>query len=180
MKNLKTVTQVFAGGKWLPAGSPLPSDLPNFDYEKHAAKGMIEDTEGEEIINPRPESAPDPVTTLDNHATAALQTALDAAQQWEAKATAAQTQATQLREQVQAAQGKAADPADVTALKEYRDVVGVLLPHGFPSRSTLFENGYYTADMVQGATDQELIDLSGIAQTSLEAIRKVVPPVPQE
>lgn len=52
MKNLKTVTQVFAGGKWLPAGSPLPGDLPNFDYEKHAAKGLIEDAGGDEIRNP--------------------------------------------------------------------------------------------------------------------------------
>ncbi|GGO22164.1 hypothetical protein [Deinococcus humi] len=52
MKNLKTVTPVFAGGKWLPAGSPLPGDLSNFDYEKHAARGLIEDTEGAEIRNP--------------------------------------------------------------------------------------------------------------------------------
>lgn len=61
-----TVTQVFAGGKWLPAGSSLPGDLPNFDYEKHAAKGLIEDTEGDEIRNPSAQvEAPESVADID-------------------------------------------------------------------------------------------------------------------
>ncbi|UQN04857.1 hypothetical protein [Deinococcus sp. QL22] len=52
MKNLQTPTGLFAGGKWLPPGSPVPGDLPGFDYEKHARKGMLEDTQGAEIVNP--------------------------------------------------------------------------------------------------------------------------------
>lgn len=52
MKHLQAVTAVYAGGRWLRPGDPLPGDLPDFDYEKAARKGHIEDTEGGEIENP--------------------------------------------------------------------------------------------------------------------------------
>lgn len=166
MKNLQTLTAVYVAGKWLPPGSPLSSDLSGFDYEKHARKGMIEDTGGAEIINPVWETLPSP--REEGKTDLELQKAQDEVERLTADIA-------RLQGELETAQAAAASPHDLTALAEYRDVVGEMLPASFPGRKVLFENGYYTLDVVRGAPDEALTDLDGIAEGLLAKIREVAP-----
>jgi hypothetical protein len=59
MQNLITPTGLRIAGRWLQPGDAVPGDVVGFDYEKAARKGMIEDTEGDEIENlPLPGQVP--------------------------------------------------------------------------------------------------------------------------
>lgn len=51
MQNLITPTGLHIAGQWLQPGDRVPGDVVGFDYEKAARKGLIEDTEGDEIEN---------------------------------------------------------------------------------------------------------------------------------
>lgn len=51
MQNLMTPTGLHIAGQWLQPGDRVPGDVVGFDYEKAARKGLIEDTEGDEIEN---------------------------------------------------------------------------------------------------------------------------------
>lgn len=179
MNNLQTPTGLFADGKWLPPGSPVPSDLKNFDYEKHARKGMLEDTEGADIVNPAP-SVSEPVlatleTTGPDPELQSTKAALTGAQ---AEVERLKGEQTRLQTELATAQAAAAKPEDVALLADYREAVGELLPKGIAARKILFDNGYYTLDVVQAAPDQDLLDLDGIAQTLLDKIREVAPYIP--
>ncbi|UQN06294.1 hypothetical protein [Deinococcus sp. QL22] len=179
MKNLLTPTGLFANGRWLRPGSSVPGDLKGFDYEKHARKGMLEDTEGAEIVNPAPEvlefqpaqeaaqlkAQPDPELQQTKAALTGAQTEVERLK----------TEQTRLQTELATAQAAAAKPEDVALLADYREAVGKLLPKGFPARKILFNNGYYTLDVVQAAPDQDLLDLDGIAETLLGEIRKLAP-----
>jgi hypothetical protein len=71
-----------------------------------------------------------------------------------------------------------AKPEDVAALADYREIVGELLPKGFPERALLLDNGYYTVSVVQGTDDETLKAIDGIAEGKLAAIRKAAPYTP--
>ena len=190
MQNLITKTGLRIAGRFVLPGQPVPGDVPGFDYEKAARKGMIEDTEGAEIRNIVPETAEPAPTTEGGDSD--LQAAL-AEQRKEAERLSAllnetgakvtnltkerddlQVQATKLQGELDAAK------ADASALGEYREVVGELLPSDYPSRKILLDNGYFTVGTVAAATDDELNALDGIADKTLAAIRKVTPHAPAE
>ncbi|GHG35808.1 hypothetical protein GCM10017784_32330 [Deinococcus indicus] len=183
MKNLITPTGLYIGGQWLQPGDVVPGNVADFDYEKAARKGMLNDTEGAGIRNVQPGEQTVPAT--------ALATAPDQGEQtYTAEAfgrvqrdrdelhrslTTAQQKLRETEGQLAQARAAAADPADVAALTEYREVVGELLPATFPSRKVLFDNGYYTLDSVRYADDETLKDLSGIGGSRLAEIRKLAP-----
>ncbi|GGB64490.1 hypothetical protein [Deinococcus soli (ex Cha et al. 2016)] len=180
MKNLRTPTGLHIGSRWIPAGETVPGDVASFNYEKAARKGLIEDTEGAEIRNVQPTGqapaqaaeAPAAGRTFTEEEFGRVQRDRDELHQSLATAQQklkdAETQLTQARQ-------SAADPADVAALAEYRDVVGELLPASFPSRKVLLDNGYYTLDSVRYADDDALKAIDGIGDGRLAEIRKVAP-----
>lgn len=185
MKNLITPTGLYIGGQWLQPGDVVPGNVADFDYEKAARKGMLKDTEGAEIRNVQPGEQTAPATTP------ATALAPDQGEQtYTAEAfgrvqrdrdelhqslTTAQQKLRETEAHLVQARAGAADPADVAALTEYREVVGELLPATFPSRKVLFDNGYYILDSVRYADDETLKDLSGIGDTRLAEIRKLAP-----
>ncbi|MBZ9713756.1 hypothetical protein [Deinococcus multiflagellatus] len=184
MNNLITPTGLRIAGQWLKPGDAVPGDVPGFDYEKAARKGLLKDTEGGEIRNLSAEQpVPEPVAQAVHKALTGertytyeefsrVQQDRDALQR---QLDAEQRTTTRLRGELTDAQAKAADPADAAALAEYRDVVGDLLSSTFPARKVLFENGYYTADSVRYADDEALLAVRGIADATLAEIRKLAP-----
>lgn len=187
MKNLITPTGLHLGNRWIPAGETVPGDVASFNYEKAARKGLIKDTEGGEIRNIQPTGS---VPAQDAQAPAAPEQARPAARMFTEEEigrvqrdrddlhqslTTAQQKLREMDAQLTQARAAAADPADLAALTEYREVVGELLPATFPSRKVLLENGYYTVDSVRYADDDTLNDLSGIGGTRLAEIRKAAP-----
>lgn len=58
MKNLTTSTGLRIAGRFIPPGGAVPGDVPGFDYEKAARKGMIEDQDGGDIVNPATTTGP--------------------------------------------------------------------------------------------------------------------------
>lgn len=56
------------------------------------------------------------------------------------------------------------------------------LPDGFPGKASLEKNGYQSVSDVSEATDEELLELDGIAEGTLAKIRDVAPyqPSPDE
>lgn len=183
MKNLITPTGLYIGGQWLQPGDVVPGNVADFDYEKAARKGMLKDTEGAEIRNVQPG---EPVSPANAPATASAQgkqtyTAEEFGRvqrdrdELHQSLTTAQQKLRETEAQLVQARAGAADPADVAALTEYREVVGELLPATFPSRKVLFDNGYYTLDSVRYADDETLKDLSGIGDSRLAEIRKLAP-----
>lgn len=181
MKNLITPTGLYIGGQWLQSGDVVPGNVVDFDYEKAARKGMLKDTEGAEIRNVQPGEQTAPATAPATAQGEQTYTAeefgrvqRDRDELHQSLTTAQQKQRETEAQLVQARAG-AADPADVAALTEYREVVGELLPATFPSRKVLFDNGYYTLDSVRYADDETLKDLSGIGGSRLAEIRKLAP-----
>lgn len=191
MTNLKAKTDVRIGSTWYKAGDDIPADHRTFDYEKAARKGLIEAEDGHEITNPEPEAAT-PTDTEPSAETTRLQGELDSiralfpkvkstdellaqVKELQSGRKADRDEATRLQGELTKAQASAANPEDAAALAEYREVVGDLLPHDFPSRKILLENGYYTLDTVTGAADEDLTNIDGIADGKLADIRKVAP-----
>lgn len=179
MKNLITPTGLYIGGQWLQPGDVVPGNVADFDYEKAARKGLLNDTEGAEIRNVQPGEPTAPATasaqgeqTYTAEAFGRVQRDRDELHQ---SLTTAQQKLRETEAQLAQARAAAADPADVAALAEYREVVGELLPVTFPSRKVLFDNGYYTFDSVRYADDETLKDLSGIGGSRLAEIRKLAP-----
>lgn len=48
------------------------------------------------------------------------------------------------------------------------------LPDGFPARAALIKAGFDTVDKVKAASDQELIDVKGVGESTVEHIRDAV------
>ncbi|GGS37890.1 hypothetical protein [Deinococcus knuensis] len=177
MKNLITPTGLYIGGQWLQPGDVVPGNVADFDYEKAARKGLLNDTEGAEIRNIQPGEQAAPATAQGEQTYTAeefgrVQRDRD---ELHRSLTTAQQKLSETEAQLTQARASAADPADVAALTEYREVVGELLPATFPSRKVLFDNGYYTLDSVRYADDETLKDLSGIGGSRLAEIRKLAP-----
>lgn len=69
--------------------------------------------------------------------------------------------------------------ADLEALKEAGVIEGDVpgdegpagYPEDFPAAETLAEAGYASAEEVQGTSDEELLDVNGIGEATLEEIR---------
>lgn len=176
MKNLITPTGLYIGGQWLQPGDVVPGDVADFDYEKAARKGMLKDAEGAEIRNAQASAAaeliPPTGRTFTEEEFGRVQRDRDSLNQ---SLNTAQQKLRELETQLTQARAAAADPADVAALTEYRDVVGELLPASFPSRKVLLDNGYYTLDSVRYADNDALKDLDGIGDVRLAEIRKSAP-----
>lgn len=207
MKNLTTPTGLRIAGRFIPPGGAVPGDVPDFDYEKAARKGMIEDEDGDDIVNPATTTDPaaDANASADSQDSAQLEEILRANQSLKqdldtqrqevqrlsklvndngAQVTDLtkvrddlQAQVTELQGELEAAQASAAKPEDAQALAEYREVVGELLPSDFPARKALFEGGYYTVKAVSAASDDDLNALDGIADKTLVKIREKAPAV---
>lgn len=185
MKNLITPTGLYIGGQWLQPGDVVPGNVADFDYEKAARKGMLKDTEGAEIHNVQPgeqaapatapATAPAPAQGEQTYTAEAFGRVQRDRDELHQSLTTAQQKLRETEAQLTQSRAAAADPADVAALTEYREVVGELLPTTFPSRKVLFDNGYYTLDSVRYADDETLKDLSGIGDTRLAEIRKLAP-----
>lgn len=197
MKHLIALADVRLGSTWYKKGDALPGNVVGFNYEKAARKGLIEDEDGDDIVNPtttEPEASADAA-----EARGALETVqLALAEQRKeaerlsgllnetgAKATNLAKERDDLKAQVgklqadlKTAQASAADPADMAALAEYREVVGELLPGDFPARKVLLEGGYYTVAAVSAASDDDLSALDGIADRTLVKIREKAPAAP--
>jgi hypothetical protein len=54
------------------------------------------------------------------------------------------------------------------------------LPENFPSKDLLEKEGYETVEEVSEATDEELIEIKGIAEGTLAKIREVAPYTPSD
>lgn len=187
--NLIAKKPVHINGGWVQAGHPVEYGVAGFNYEAAARRGLIESVDGDEIENPKAQTAPaestpvtDALAGLKEQHEAALKAEREKAANWQhraneeaSKVTSLTRQVQQLTQQVQDAQANAAKPEDQAALAEYREVVGTLLAHDFPSRKILLEHGYYTPETVQAASDDELNDLKGISDAKLADIRKVAP-----
>ena len=189
---LNALKPVHINGAWVQKGQPVPADVAGYDYEAAARRGLIEEVDGGEIANlPSADQVSVPATASADPESD-LQAAL-AEQRKEAERLSAllnetgakvtdltkerddaRARVTELRVEMEAAK------ADASALAEYREVVGELLPSDYPSRKILLDNGYYTVGTVAAATDDELNALDGIADKTLAAIRKVTPHAPAE
>lgn len=190
MKHLIALTDVRLGSTWYRKGDALPGDVLGFDYEKAARKGMLEDEDGGDIVNPTTTGpvADAPADSQDAarveevlQANQSLKQDLDTQRQEVQRLTKArddlQAQVIELQGELEAAQASAAKPEDAQALAEYREVVGELLPSDFPARKALFEGGYYTVKAVSAASDDDLNALDGIADKTLVKIREKAPAV---
>lgn len=183
MQKLITLTALFIAGRWLQPGSDVPLNVPGFDYAKAYQKGMLEAEDGSEVLNPEFDTAvpaaSTPAEPSSDEATLRTQAA-----QLTRERDAAKQKATDLKKQLDKATEalKPFEGLDGEALKgqladltEYRDVLGELLPDGFPGRAKLFTAGYYTLPMLEGVEKATLIGLDGIAETTADQILAALP-----
>lgn len=80
MKHLIALTAVRLGSTWYKPGEAVPGDVLGFDYEKAARKGMLEDEDGDDIVNPTADPVADASASATGEDAAQLDDLLEANQ----------------------------------------------------------------------------------------------------